>query len=64
MAQELFMLMARNAASPIEHFALPDERTVIMGQQIRFCERSRRYSSESPPYSDGRRSANTSASSV
>ena len=30
----LFMAMARNAASPIEHFGLPGERTVIMGSQV------------------------------
>jgi K+ transporter len=28
------MLMARNAASPIEHFGLPIERTVLMGSQV------------------------------
>jgi hypothetical protein len=26
--------MARNAASPIEAFGLPGERTVIMGSQV------------------------------
>jgi KUP system potassium uptake protein len=30
----LFILMTRNASSPIEHFRLPAERTVIMGSQI------------------------------
>ena len=34
MAQEVFLLMARNAASPIEHFGLPVERTVMMGSQV------------------------------
>ncbi len=32
--RKLFLLMARNAASPIEHFGLPVERTVLMGSQI------------------------------
>ncbi len=32
--KKLFILMARNAASPIEAFGLPTERTVIMGAQI------------------------------
>jgi KUP system potassium uptake protein len=32
--KKLFVLMARNAASPIEHFGLPGDRTVIMGSQI------------------------------
>jgi KUP system potassium uptake protein len=32
--KKLFMLMARNAASPIEHFGLPIERTVLMGSQV------------------------------
>ncbi len=30
----LFIAMARNAASPIEHFGLPIDRTVIVGSQI------------------------------
>jgi KUP system potassium uptake protein len=30
----LFLTMARNAASPIEHFGLPVNRTVVMGSQI------------------------------
>jgi KUP system potassium uptake protein len=34
--QKLFIVMARNAASPIEHFGLPPERTVIMGSQVVF----------------------------
>ena len=32
--KKLFVAMARNAASPIEHFHLPTERTVIMGAQV------------------------------
>jgi KUP system potassium uptake protein len=32
--KKLFIAMARNAASPIEHFGLPRDRTVIMGAQI------------------------------
>jgi KUP system potassium uptake protein len=32
--KRLFMTMARNAASPIEHFSLPHERTVTIGSQI------------------------------
>jgi KUP system potassium uptake protein len=32
--KKLFMLMARNAASPIDHFGLPANRTVIMGSQV------------------------------
>jgi KUP system potassium uptake protein len=31
---KLFVAMARNAASPIEHFGLPTERTVMVGCQI------------------------------
>jgi KUP system potassium uptake protein len=30
----LFIAMARNAASPIDHFELPSDRTVMMGSQI------------------------------
>ena len=33
-AKKLFVTMARNAASPIDHFGLPGERTVIMGGQV------------------------------
>jgi len=33
-AKKLFILMARNAASPIDHFGLPTNRTVLMGAQI------------------------------
>jgi KUP system potassium uptake protein len=32
--KKLFILMARNAASPVEAFGLPPERTVIMGAQV------------------------------
>jgi KUP system potassium uptake protein len=32
--KKLFVAMARNAASPIEAFGLPAERTVIMGSQV------------------------------
>jgi KUP system potassium uptake protein len=32
--KKLFILMARNAASPVDHFGLPSERTVIMGAQV------------------------------
>ncbi len=32
--KKIFMVMARNAASPIEHFGLPVERTVLMGQHV------------------------------
>ncbi|HWE32542.1 MAG TPA: KUP/HAK/KT family potassium transporter [Solirubrobacteraceae bacterium] len=30
----LFVMMARNAASPIDHFGLPSDRTVMMGSQV------------------------------
>jgi KUP system potassium uptake protein len=33
-AKKLFITMARNAASPIDAFGLPGERTVIMGGQV------------------------------
>jgi KUP system potassium uptake protein len=32
--KRLFIAMARNAASPIEAFRLPTERTVMIGAQI------------------------------
>ncbi len=32
--KRLFMTLARNAASPIDHFSLPTERTVMIGSQI------------------------------
>jgi len=30
----LFIAMARNATSPIAHFHLPTDRTVMMGSQV------------------------------
>jgi len=32
--KKVFIMMARNAASPIEHFGLPASRTVTMGSQV------------------------------
>jgi KUP system potassium uptake protein len=32
--KHLFIAMARNASSPIDHFGLPTNRTVIMGSQV------------------------------
>ena len=32
--KKLFVAMARNASSPIEHFGLPADRTVMMGSQV------------------------------
>jgi KUP system potassium uptake protein len=32
--KRIFMLLSRNAASPVEYFALPSERTVLIGSQI------------------------------
>jgi KUP system potassium uptake protein len=32
--KKLFIAMARNAASPIDHFRLPSDRTVMMGSQV------------------------------
>jgi KUP system potassium uptake protein len=32
--KRLFITLSRNAASPVEYFALPAERTVIMGSQV------------------------------
>jgi KUP system potassium uptake protein len=32
--KRLFIAMARNAASPIDHFGLPGTRTVMMGSQV------------------------------
>ncbi len=34
--KKLFIGMSRNAASPIEHFGLPSDRTVIMGSEVSF----------------------------
>lgn len=33
--KDLFLAMARNAASPIDHFGLPQARTVEMGSQVK-----------------------------
>jgi KUP system potassium uptake protein len=32
--KDLFIAMARNASSPIDHFGLPSNRTVVMGSQV------------------------------
>ena len=32
--KSMFIAMARNASSPIEHFKLPGDRTVVMGSQV------------------------------
>jgi KUP system potassium uptake protein len=32
--KRMFIAMARNAASPVEHFGLPSDRTVITGSQV------------------------------
>jgi KUP system potassium uptake protein len=32
--KDLFVALARNAASPIDAFGLPGERTVMMGSQV------------------------------
>ena len=32
--KRLFLAISRNAASPVEVFHLPDERTVVMGSHI------------------------------
>ncbi len=32
--KHLFVALARNAASPVEYFHLPSDRTVIVGSQI------------------------------
>jgi KUP system potassium uptake protein len=32
--KSLFIAMARNATSAIDHFGLPTDRTVIMGSQV------------------------------
>jgi KUP system potassium uptake protein len=34
-AKKVFIFMARNAASPIDHFGLPAERTVLTGAQVK-----------------------------
>jgi len=32
--KKLFVVIARNAASPVPYFSLPDDRTVVVGQHI------------------------------
>ena len=32
--KRLFVAMARNASSPIDHFGLPSHRTVMTGSQV------------------------------
>jgi KUP system potassium uptake protein len=32
--KRLFVAMARNAANPVAYFGLPDDRTVVMGNQV------------------------------
>jgi KUP system potassium uptake protein len=32
--KKLFVLMARNSSSPIDHFGLPEDRTVLTGSQV------------------------------
>ena len=32
--KKLFIAIARNAASPVRYFHLPDERTVVMGAHV------------------------------
>ena len=32
--KKLFIAMARNAASPVDHFGLPSDRTLILGSQV------------------------------
>jgi KUP system potassium uptake protein len=32
--KKLFIAIARNAASPVPYFSLPDERTVVVGEHI------------------------------
>jgi KUP system potassium uptake protein len=34
LGKNLFIAMARNASSPIEHFGLPSDRTVMLGSQV------------------------------
>ena len=40
--ERLFVAMARNAASPVDYFGLPRERTVIMGARVDVRMRGRR----------------------
>jgi KUP system potassium uptake protein len=39
--KKLFVAMARNAASPIDHFGLPGDRTVMMGSRSETSPRRR-----------------------
>ena len=39
--KRLFMFMARNATSPITHFHLPGDRTMMMGSQVELLARRR-----------------------
>jgi len=32
--KKLFIAVARNAASPVEYFGLPDERTITIGASV------------------------------
>jgi KUP system potassium uptake protein len=32
--KRLFLALARNAASPVGYFRLPDDRTVTMGERV------------------------------
>jgi KUP system potassium uptake protein len=32
--KKLFITMARNASSPIEHFGLPTDRTIMLGSRV------------------------------
>jgi KUP system potassium uptake protein len=32
--KKLFITMARNATTPVDHFGLPSNRTVMMGSQV------------------------------
>jgi hypothetical protein len=32
--EKVFVALARNAASPLEYFGLPDERTIAVGSRI------------------------------
>ena len=32
--KQLFIAMARNASSPIDHFGLPSDRTLLLGSQV------------------------------
>ena len=34
--KRLFVAIARNAANPVIYYALPDDRTIVMGSQVTF----------------------------